>query len=84
MPSNAAAWLVAKHAKLEVKSAPYTSPREDEIVIKNHAVAINPIDWMKTVRRRFAVFLDQIPITSSVAISRARSSRSGNLSLGSK
>jgi NADPH:quinone reductase-like Zn-dependent oxidoreductase len=39
--------LVAKHAKLEVKSAPYTSPREDEIVIKNRAVAINPIDWMK-------------------------------------
>jgi NADPH:quinone reductase-like Zn-dependent oxidoreductase len=47
MPSNAAAWLVAKHAKLVVKSAPYTSPREDEIVIKNQAVAINPIDWMK-------------------------------------
>jgi NADPH:quinone reductase-like Zn-dependent oxidoreductase len=47
MPSNAAVWLVAKHAKLEVKSAPYTSPREDEIVIKNQAVAINPIDWMK-------------------------------------
>jgi NADPH:quinone reductase-like Zn-dependent oxidoreductase len=47
MPDNTAAWLVAKHARLEVKSAPYTPPRENEIVIKNHAVAINPIDWIK-------------------------------------
>lgn len=47
MPVNTAAWLVAKHARLEVKSAPYTPPRENEIVIKNHAVAINPLDWIK-------------------------------------
>lgn len=46
MQTNTAAWLGAKHAKLEVTSAPYTSPREDEIVVKNHAVAINPIDWI--------------------------------------
>jgi len=50
MPTNTAAWLGAKHAKLEVKPAPYTPPREDEIVIKNHAVAINPVDWIKQVR----------------------------------
>jgi len=49
MPTNSAAWLGAKQAKLEVKSAPYTHPREDEIVIKNHAVAINPVDWNKQV-----------------------------------
>ena len=47
MPSNAAAWLVANHARLEVKSAPYTLPRENEIVVENHAVAINPVDWAK-------------------------------------
>jgi NADPH:quinone reductase-like Zn-dependent oxidoreductase len=46
MPTNTAAWLGAKRAKLEVKSAPYTSPRADEIVVKNHAVAINPLDWI--------------------------------------
>jgi len=46
MPTNTAAWLGAKHAKLEVTSAPYTPPRENEIVVKNHAVAINPLDWM--------------------------------------
>ena len=45
MPSNTAAWLTAKANPLEVKSAPYTSPRENEIVIKNGAVAINPVDW---------------------------------------
>jgi NADPH:quinone reductase-like Zn-dependent oxidoreductase len=49
MPTNAAAWLGAKQAKLEVKPAPYTHPRENEIVVKNHAVAINPLDWMKQV-----------------------------------
>ena len=53
MPSNTtarltAAWLTAAEAHpLEVKSAPYTSPHENEIVIKNGAVAINPVNWMK-------------------------------------
>ena len=46
MPTNTAAWLGAQQAKLEVKSAPYTHPHENEIVIKNHAVAINPFDWI--------------------------------------
>lgn len=45
MPSNTAAWLTAdKATPLEVKSAPYTLPGENEIVIKSRAVAINPID----------------------------------------
>ena len=47
MPSNTAAWMTATKAKLEIKTAPYTSPRENEIVIKNGAVAINPVDWIK-------------------------------------
>jgi NADPH:quinone reductase-like Zn-dependent oxidoreductase len=45
MPSNTAAWLAAKASPLEVKPAPYTSLRENEIIIKNGAVAINPVDW---------------------------------------
>lgn len=45
MPTNTAAWLLARQAPLVVKSAPYTPPREGEIVVKNHAVAINPVDW---------------------------------------
>ena len=46
MDVNTAAWLPAKHAKLEVKTAPYTLPRNGEILVLNHAVAINPIDWI--------------------------------------
>ncbi len=49
MPTNTAAWLGATQAQLEVKPAPYTPPRENEIVVKNHAVAINPLDWIKQV-----------------------------------
>ena len=49
MPTNTAAWLGGKQAQLEVVSAPYTRPRENEIVVKNHAVAINPVDWMTQV-----------------------------------
>lgn len=46
MPTNTAAWFGAKQAHLEVKPAPYTHPRANEIVVHNHAVAINPTDWM--------------------------------------
>lgn len=46
-PINTAAWITAKQAKIEVGVAPYTSPRDNEIVVKNHAVAINPVDWIK-------------------------------------
>ncbi len=47
MPDNAAAWLTAKHAKLEVKAAQFRSPGKNEIVVKNRAVAVNPVDWFK-------------------------------------
>lgn len=47
-PLNSAAYLTAEKVyPFQVKSAPYTSPQEHEIVIKNGAVAINPIDWIK-------------------------------------
>jgi len=46
-PSNEAAWLTSKATPLEVRSAPYTSPGEHEIVIKNSALAINPADWFQ-------------------------------------
>ena len=47
MPSNTAAWLNANKATpLQVKTAPYVSPKAHEIVIKNHAVAINPVDMV--------------------------------------
>ncbi|KAE8440951.1 hypothetical protein EG329_006165 [Mollisiaceae sp. DMI_Dod_QoI] len=45
MPTNKAAYLVEYGQPLEVKEAPYTSPSKNQIVIRNHAVAINPVDW---------------------------------------
>jgi len=46
MPANTAAWINAKHARLEVAPAPYPAPGDDQIVVRNHAVAINPLDWI--------------------------------------
>jgi NADPH:quinone reductase-like Zn-dependent oxidoreductase len=51
MPSNRAAWLLFKKGlALQVKSAPFTSPPADHILVKTHAVAINPIDWIIQLR----------------------------------
>lgn len=45
MASNTAAWLTAAKSKpFEIKSAPLWTPAENEILVRNHAVAINPID----------------------------------------
>ena len=45
MASNTAAWITAAKSKpFEVKDAPLWTPAENEILVKNHAVAINPVD----------------------------------------
>ncbi|KAK4943256.1 hypothetical protein LTR10_017098 [Elasticomyces elasticus] len=45
MSSNSAAWLPsAKAHPFEVKAAPMPTPTENEIFVRNHAVAINPVD----------------------------------------
>ena len=51
--ANAAAWLSTKQTALAVSSAPFPSPAADEIVVRNRAVAINPIDWIKQVAGDF-------------------------------
>lgn len=46
--TNYASYLPAPNAPLEVATAPLPSAdslADDEIIIKNHAVAINPVDW---------------------------------------
>ena len=43
---NTAAWIPAKKARLQVGPAPVPTPRADEIVVANRAVAVNPIDWV--------------------------------------
>ncbi|EFW23252.1 putative secondary metabolism biosynthetic enzyme [Coccidioides posadasii str. Silveira] len=45
MACNSAAWLTAaKATPFEVKPAPLWTPGENEILVRNHAVAINPVD----------------------------------------
>ena len=44
MASNTAAWVTALAAPFEVKPAPVGTPGEKQILVKNHAIAINPVD----------------------------------------
>ncbi len=46
MPTNTAAWTRARSAQLEVGPAPYTAPGPDQLVVRNQAVAVNPLDWL--------------------------------------
>jgi hypothetical protein len=42
--SNQAAWIPEAKGKLEVKEAPMPKAGKGEVIIKNHAVAVNPVD----------------------------------------
>ena len=44
LPNNQAAWLHEPDTPLEVGDAPMPIPRSGEIVVRNAAVAINPLD----------------------------------------
>ena len=47
MASNNAAWLTAaKKIPFEVKPAPLWTPAENEILVQNHVIAVNPVDGM--------------------------------------
>ncbi|KAJ1548576.1 hypothetical protein HK405_002441, partial [Cladochytrium tenue] len=44
-PTNRAAWVLEKVARpLVVRDTPYTKPGENQVVVRNHAVAVNPVD----------------------------------------
>jgi NADPH:quinone reductase-like Zn-dependent oxidoreductase len=43
--SNQAAYLDGKGKTFRVDSAEVPKPKDNEVVIKNHAIAINPVDW---------------------------------------
>ena len=45
MATNKAAWLDEKDTPFRVGEAPMPDPGPDEIVIKNHAIAVNAVDW---------------------------------------
>lgn len=42
--SNKAAWIPEAKGQLQVKEAPMPKAGKGEVVIKNHAVAVNPVD----------------------------------------
>jgi len=54
MFTNTAAWFTPGRADLKVEAAPYTPPRAHEIVVRTHAVSINPVDWLLPYIGRFA------------------------------
>ena len=55
--SNRAAWLVAKKAyPLEVRQAPYTEPKDDEVLIKVRYAAMNPGEGF------YSVFMLVVPV----------------------
>jgi NADPH:quinone reductase-like Zn-dependent oxidoreductase len=56
MPKNEAAWLVEKGDLLQVREAPYPEPGAGEIVVRNHAVAVNPVDWIVPFLGHFRIF----------------------------
>lgn len=57
-PQNQAAWLKEANSPLEVGPAPMPSASAGELVIKNAAVAINPVDWHQ---QDAGVFVQQWP-----------------------
>ncbi|KAK0706181.1 chaperonin 10-like protein [Lasiosphaeria miniovina] len=44
---NVAAVLPAPKADLVLQERPVSSPGPDEVLIRNHAIALNPIDWKR-------------------------------------
>ncbi|OKL58420.1 oxidoreductase, Zinc-binding alcohol dehydrogenase [Talaromyces atroroseus] len=47
-PANRAAWITAERAvPLEVKESEYVAPTDNEIVVKVHAIALNPVDFAR-------------------------------------
>lgn len=44
-PENRAAWLGGKGEKFDVADSPMPKAKADHVVVKNKAIAINPVDW---------------------------------------
>ncbi|KAG8665547.1 hypothetical protein FPOAC2_10621 [Fusarium poae] len=44
MPENKAAYLVAVKTPLELRPAPYPEPQDDQVIVKNYAISLNPVD----------------------------------------
>lgn len=58
MPQNQAAWIPGPGQNLQVGEASYERPGPHDIIIKNRAVAINPVDWKM---QDHGLFIDKYP-----------------------
>ena len=58
MAGNKAAWATQAGAALKVDDAPLPTAGPGELVIKNAAVAINPLDWHM---QNLGIFVQQWP-----------------------
>ena len=58
MAMNKAAWLHKANTPLEVSEAPMPTAGPDELVVRNAAIAINPLD---THMQQSGVFVQQWP-----------------------
>lgn len=45
-PTNRAAWLRKVNERLDIAPAEIGKPGRGEVLLKNHAVAMNPVDWL--------------------------------------
>ena len=52
-PVNEALWLVSRRGTFRVGPAPFTAPGAGEVVVEARAVAVNPVDAVPAVARRF-------------------------------
>ncbi|KAG6363871.1 hypothetical protein INS49_008974 [Diaporthe citri] len=64
MASNQAAWLEGKDAPLAIGAADMPKPGPSEVVVKNHAVAINPLDW----KMQEGLHVDKFPVVMGTDI----------------
>jgi len=42
---NSAAWIPSEKAQLKVAEAPFPEGGDEDLIIKNYVVAVNPVDW---------------------------------------
>ncbi len=61
MPTNTAAWINARRARLEVGPAPYTAPGDDQIVIRNYAARHQSARLDHPGRRQRRLPLAEVP-----------------------
>jgi len=64
--SNKAAVLTAAHSQLQVQNVEKWAPQKGEVLIRNHAIATNPVDWKI---QKYGIFVTKFPsiLASDVA-----------------